>query len=129
MRRIGLVLVLVLVALPAGATDFTPDGTCTQDDGTQGLANGTTRDDGGCVTPAEYEANHSIEGLIDAGVIRAVQPVDDRARVEIVSPQYGTTSWHYLLIDPWMRPVSANSELEPDAPTVREAWDFWIPRI
>jgi hypothetical protein len=126
MRRAILIALLLALALPAAATEFNEDNTCVQNDGQAGLANGTTRDDGGCVTPAEYESSHSVAGLLDAGVITEVIPVDkETVRVKWLSWQ-GSVAWNNLLADPWMRPISANIELEPDALTARVVWDFWM---
>lgn len=110
MRRLLLSAVLVgLFALPAMAYDCT-------DNGAPGWFNGTTNDDAGCITQAEYEVKYSIDNLEEAGVF-----VDNGdGTVTFPSGAVGV-----IENDPLERPVAATPSLEPDAPTVREVlWSF-----
>ena len=121
MRAVAVITILLL-ALPAHATEDLGDGRCRQDDGQVGVWNGTTADDDGCVTPAEYEQMFSAENLLAVGVIESYQVNED-----------GTTTIRYpsgitvdIVSNPLDRPVAATPALEPDAPTVRQVLFSWV---
>ena len=119
MRRF-ILLITALTAvmaftLSAGATEDLGDGRCIQTDGQPGWFDGTTPDDAGCITQDEYVAMTSPEGLLDSGVIESF--TDNGDGTVILNFGVGQTT---VEADPLDRIVSANPELEPDAPTVRE---------
>jgi hypothetical protein len=87
---------------------------CT-DSGEPGWFNGTTADDTGCVTEAEYIEMFSIGNLTDSGVL--VSPVDNGNGTVTGFILGGEVT---LNADPLSRPVAATPRLEPDAPTVGE---------
>lgn len=107
---------LILFGGVAYAAEDNGDGTCVQSDGQTGVWNGTTADDDGCITPAEYEVMYSAANLLEVGVIEGYTVNDD-----------GTTTLHFdhgvsntVATNPLDRIVAVNPELEPDALTVRE---------
>lgn len=66
MRKLLAVLMALTIwalAIPASATVDLGNGFCAQDDGAQGVWDGTTADDEGCVTEAEYVASFGVEAL------------------------------------------------------------------
>lgn len=80
-RRAGMIVVIVLLAVAAfllydmitadqaeAAVDV-GDGVCQEDDGEFGLWNGSTADDAGCVTFAEYTVQVGPEVLDDQLVV------------------------------------------------------------
>jgi len=71
MKRLQLIVILVIlvVPVPAGATVDAGGGVCVQTDGQVGLWNGSTADDAGCVTLAEYTATFGVEVLDDQLVV------------------------------------------------------------
>jgi hypothetical protein len=110
MRRAFITAAIVATfALPATAFD------CVQSDGQEGWLNGTTADDAGCITEAEYETTFSVPGLVDAGVLTDVVDNGDGTVSGIILGAPVT-----LEADPLDRPVAATPSLEPDAPTVGE---------
>ena len=66
---------LALLMVFGGNTVDLGGGVCEQTDGEIGMWNGTTGDDDGCVTPAEYAVMYSIDNLIAAGVV--TDPIDN----------------------------------------------------
>lgn len=133
---LGFILIGFLVAMfaqIANAQEFQDngDGTCVQSDGQAGMMNGTTADDAGCITPDEYEALHSPEGLEDAGVISDVVDNGD-GTVSGTSDSWTGSVRITILSDSWARPVAANTNpespaFETNAPTVREVWQRAVP--
>lgn len=121
MGHMKLVLAITaLFALPALAGAAT-DGTC-WDDGAQtwGVYNGTTGDDAGCVTPAEYSAMFSPPGLLEAGVISDWWMVSDTEAVIV----YADTGIQVVVeFEPMDRPLAATPVLEPEAPAISVWWD------
>jgi len=110
------IVVSLAMSTVAQAAEDNGDGTCVQSDGQVGVWNGTTADDDGCVTPAEYEAMFSAANLLVVGVIEGYTVHED-----------GTTTLYYsyggnttVATNPLDRIVAVNPALEPDAPTVRE---------
>lgn len=113
---VAILTLIAWVSLPAqGATDL-GNGVCEQTDGQQGLWNGTTADDDGCVTPAEYEQMYSAENLKDVGVIEDYTVNDDGTTLL----EFGEGISNIVPTNPFDRVIAVNPELEPDAPTVRE---------
>lgn len=115
-RLLLVTLILFGMTTTAYATEDLGNGGCRQEDGQLGVWNGTTADDDGCVTPAEYEIIFSAESLMEAGVIEGYTTHED-----------GTTTLHFsegvsntVATNPLDRLVAVNPELEPDAPTVGE---------
>ena len=85
-------VLLALVILFVPAVDL-GDGACQQSDGQTGLWNGTTADDDGCVTLAEYEAMYGDPEVIVVSVNPSLEPdaptveqvfVDPFVRAELV---------------------------------------------
>lgn len=121
---LGLVVLLLLVSVveasrASAQTIDNGDGTCVQTDGQAGLFDGTSADDAGCITPAEYEAFTSVEGLADAGVLADVTDNGDGTVSALV---VSTGVVIDLIADPWARPLAATPSLEPDSPTVGDYW-------
>lgn len=85
------------------------------DNGQPGWLNGTTVDDAGCVTQAEYERLFSIPNLVDVGVLTGVVDNGDGTVTGSILGAPVT-----LEANPLDRPVAATPSLEPDAPTVGE---------
>jgi len=93
---------------------------CT-DQGQPGWFNGTTDDDAGCITEAEYVQLYSVENLIAEGILDVPVDMGD-GTVVIVNPS------SEIIADPLERPVAATPRLEPDAPTVGEILFPFRPR-
>jgi hypothetical protein len=108
----GLSLALLLTAGTALAE------VCTQTDGQVGFYNGTTADDAGCITEAEYAETFSVPGLIDSGVLTDVIDNGDGTVTGIILGAPVT-----LIGNPLERPLAATPRLEPDAPTVGDYWN------
>lgn len=105
----------VMLALTASASP------CQQTDGQWGQLNGTSNDDAGCITEAEYVEAHSVDNLLSEGVIVSAIPNGDGT----VTVEYALGGIGILQADPLERPVAANTNpaspaFEADAPTVRE---------
>ena len=119
MRRLLAAILIFGFAVQAGAATDAGDGQCVQDDGAKGLWNGSSADDEGCTTTAEYETRFSAPGLLENGVIEDYTVNSD-----------GTTTLDFgnvkstVKSNPLDRPVAASS-LDPDAPTVREWFGSW----
>ena len=64
---------LVALVIMFGAVDL-GDGACQQTDGQTGLWNGTTADDDGCVTLAEYEEMYGAPEVIVVSVNPTLGP-------------------------------------------------------
>jgi hypothetical protein len=103
------------------ATDLGGGGCVDEGAGIAGMWNGTTADDAGCITPAEYSERFAPSALVAAGVIDSYADNGD-----------GTSTLHFgdgiatsVRTEPLERKVSANEALEPEAPTVSE----WFYRI
>lgn len=109
-------LVVLVIALPAAAFD------CTQSDGQPGWRNGTTANDAGCITEAEYAELYSVDGLVGAGALTGVVDNGDGTVTGIDSLTGVAIT---IISSPLDRPVAANTNpaspaFEADAPTVRE---------
>lgn len=110
---VTLILLTIALILLNAATAQAFD--CIQADGQQGHLNGTTADDAGCITEAEYAELYSVGNLVDTGILTSVV---DNGDGTVTAIAYGGTVT--LNADPLERPVAATPRLEPDAPTVRE---------
>lgn len=110
----------VLVGSPAFAAVDYGDGTCLDEtSNTVGVWNGTTGDDAGCVTAAEYEASFSPPGLLAAGVISDYRMISDSEAII----RYAATGVEVVVAySPMDRPLAATPTAEPNAPTVGEWW-------
>jgi len=109
-------LFILALSLNVDAATDLGDGKC-YDEGAQaeGAWNGSTADDAGCITKAEYEAKFSLTSLEEAGVF----VVNGDGTVTFPSGVVGE-----IIANPLDRPVAATPSLEPDAPTVAE-WFGW----
>lgn len=77
--------VLLALVLLFGAVDL-GDGACQQSDGQTGLWNGTTADDDGCVTLAEYEAMYGDPEVIVVSVNPTLEPDAPTVAVVFTDP-------------------------------------------
>lgn len=103
-----IIMALMLIATTAQAYDCT-------DQGQPGWYNGTTADDAGCITQAEYELMFSVDSLEDAGVL--VSPVDNGNGTTTGS--VSLTGVEVTIVSKALdRPVAANPTAS--SPTVRE---------
>ena len=108
MRKVIATIMLMGLALPAAAIE---DPQC-QDDGVVGVLDAA----GDCITPQEYAEMFSADALFEAGVIVAYIDNGDGT----VTVEYAVGGTGVIAADPLDRVVSANPELELDAPTVGE---------
>lgn len=126
-RLLTATAILMAIAVPAFADDeVAPPRTspveaqpadCVQSDGQPGVfINGQGTDDDRCLTADEYSALFSADGLLNAGVIVGSADNGDGT----TTLDFGNGVVNTIPSDPLDQIVSANSELEPDAPTVRE---------
>lgn len=98
-----IVVILLLVflwlmfgpALGAGAAADIGEGVCVQDDGAVGVWNGSTADDEGCITVAEYQVRFGEKALDQ---VLAVGP-DPEPEAITVSEWFDTTIRR--MIGPW----------------------------
>lgn len=104
MRRVTIVVTLLVgMSLPAMAATDLGDGACQQTDGQTGLWNGTTADDDGCVTQAEYAAMYpSADGS---------DPLDRQVSVDVeLEPEAPTV--RQVFVDPFVRAELAGLSIE-----------------
>ena len=87
MKKLALALIasLAMSGTALAATDL-GDGACQQTDGQTGLWNGTTADDDGCVTLAEYEAMYGDPEAIVVSVDPVLEPEAPTVREYFESP-------------------------------------------
>lgn len=110
-------LLAVLFAVDLGA------GVCQQSDGQQGMWNGTTADDAGCVTPTEYQTMFSPPGLLEAGVITSWSTAGDGEAVIVLVSGVSVT----VAYDPMDRPLAATPGL--DLEPVKTVGSWWRARV
>ena len=118
MRKVIAAIMLMGLALPAAAIE---DPQC-QDDGVVGVLDAA----GDCITPQEYTEMFAADALVEAG---AIDGYTDNGDGTLTVDFGGYTG--QLVANPLDRLVSANSELEPDAPTVGEVLypiTVWLER-
>lgn len=119
MRKITQLLAVVsalsMGTLPALATEDIGNGQCLQDNGVVGVWNGTTADDGGCITEVEYAFLYSPKNLVNAGVIQSFEDNDDGA----VTLDFGNGAKSTTMRDPLDRLVATDRN-DPSILTVRE---------
>lgn len=85
-RTIAIAITILATALPASAATDLGDGACQQTNGETGLWNGTTADDDGCVTLAEYETMYGDPVEIVVSVKPELEPDAPTVAVVFTDP-------------------------------------------
>ena len=86
MKKLLVSLALLALPLTASAATDLGDGACQQTDGVTGLWNGTTADDDGCITLAEYEAMYGDPEVITVTVDPVLEPTAPTVKVYFEDP-------------------------------------------
>lgn len=127
LRILAVAAVLMALTIPAMADDVVaPPRTspvesqpadCVQSDGQPGVyVQGVGSPDDQCLTADEYTAAVSATALTDAGLIAGATDNGDGT----TTLDFGNGAVNTIPSDPLDQIVSADAELEPEAPTVRE---------
>ena len=122
---LGVVMLALMFTPRANAATDLGSGVCQQTDGQLGMWNGTTADDDGCVTDAEYEQLYSAANLVDAGVIDSYTDNGDGT----TTLDFGGDVRSTVETNPLDRTIAVGPEPEPDAPTVRDIFDQLIESV